>query len=228
MTRARGLLGPVRVVLGRKIAPPRFVLFVAVLGAGFALRHFVWGHGTADSLVVAFDIAALLFALSLLPYRKDHAAAEMRCHSASNDANRLTVLIITGLVALTILAAISSELPAARQGSMMGIAKLVVTLLLAWLFTSLVFMLHYAHMHYAPGDQPGTDRGGFAFPGTAEPDYWDFLYFSLTAAMSFAASDVDVTRGDVRRIVVLHSLLSFLFNLGVLAFSINVLAGAAG
>ena len=81
----------------------------------------------------------------------------------------------------------------------------------------------------APGPKSAKngDHGGFEFPGTAEPDYWDFLYFSFTAGMSFAASDVNVTRGRVRRIVVLQCLLSFIFNIGVLAFSINVLAGAA-
>jgi hypothetical protein len=89
-------------------------------------------------------------------------------------------------------------------------------------------MMHYAHMHYSPDRDGIHDRGGFEFPGTAEPDYWDFLYFAFTAGMSFAASDVNITRGGIRRVVVLHCLLSFLFNIGALAFSINVLAGAAG
>jgi uncharacterized membrane protein len=110
----------------------------------------------------------------------------------------------------------------------LAIGKLIVTLALSWAFTNLVFMLHYAHMHYARGPDGKGDRGGFDFPGTAEPDYWDFFYFAFTAGMSFAASDVDVTRTAVRRVVVAHSLLSFVFNIGVLAFSINVLAGAAG
>ena len=102
------------------------------------------------------------------------------------------------------------------------------TLGLGWLFTNLIFMMHYAHMHYNPGPEPGLDAGGFDFPATNDPDYWDFLYFSFTAGMSFAASDVNVTRGEVRRIVVLQCLLAFFFNIGALAFTINVLAGAAG
>jgi len=109
----------------------------------------------------------------------------------------------------------------------LAIVKLIVTLALSWAFTNLVFMLHYAHMHYARAAD-GSDHGGLAFPATPEPDYWDFLYFAFTAGMSFAASDVDVTDGAVRRVLVAHSLLSFVFNIGVLAFSINVLAGAAG
>jgi uncharacterized membrane protein len=80
-------------------------------------------------------------------------------------------------------------------------------------------------MHYGRARGDTAMGGGFDFPGSPDPDYWDFLYFAFTAGMSFAASDVNVTRGAVRKVVVLHSLLSFVFNIGVLAFSINVLAG---
>ncbi len=227
MTARRGPLARLRHALGRRIAPPRFVLFVglmALVSIGWALLH---ASPPGDALVVGFDVAALAFMVSLLPLLRDRSAAAMRRHAAQNDANRQTVLAVTAATALAILAAIAAELPAAHAGQVLAIVKLVVTLGLSWAFTNLVFMLHYAHMHYRPAAD-GSDHGGFAFPGTAEPDYWDFLYFAFTAGMSFAASDVDVTDGAVRRVLVAHSLLSFVFNIGVLAFSINVLAGAAG
>ena len=219
--------------LGNRIAPPRFVLFVAVLlGAGAVAYRFDGGL-LGDALVVGFDLAALVFIVSLWPIMRNHSADLMRKHAAENDARRGLVLVLTAVVSLALLAAIVAELPDAKGGDPWAIVKLVGTLALSWIYTNLVFMLHYAHLHYgvAPDGQAGQktrDHGGFEFPGTKEPDYWDFLYFAFTAGMSFAASDVDVTRGAVRRIVVLHSALSFVFNIGVLAFSINVLAGAAG
>ena len=227
MTKAAGQ------TLGNKLAPPRFVLFVVVLiavsGAACALGAKTYG----DALVIGFDLAALVFIVSLWPIMRSHSADLMRKHAAENDARRGLVLVLTGVVSLALLAAIVAELPDAKGGDPWAIVKLVGTLALSWIYTNLVFMLHYAHLHYgvAPDGQAGQktrDHGGFEFPGTKEPDYWDFLYFAFTAGMSFAASDVDVTRGAVRRIVVLHSALSFVFNIGVLAFSINVLAGAAG
>jgi uncharacterized membrane protein len=210
-----------------RMAPPRFVLFAAVTLLAALGWHTLHAAPIADALVTGFDLGALVFIAALLPLRRDHTAQEMRRHAARNDANRGWVLAITALVSLSLLAAIAAELPAARAGDGHALVKLVLTLALSWCFTNLVFMLHYAHMHYAPDPGSGQDAGGFDFPGTPEPDYRDFLYFAFTAGMSFAASDVDVTRGAVRQIVVAHSLLSFVFNIGVLAFSINVLAGGA-
>lgn len=227
MTARRGALAALRTALGQRIAPPRFLLFIAVMIAvtlGWRLAH---ASPPGDAMVLGFDVAALAFIVSLGPLLRDRSAAAMRRHAAHNDANRATVLVVTAATSLAILAAISADLPYAHQGDPLAIVKLIATLALSWVFTNLVFMLHYAHMHYARG-AGGQDRGGFDFPGTAEPDYWDFLYFSFTAGMSFAASDVDVTRSEVRRVLTAHSMLSFVFNIGVLAFSINVLAGSAG
>ena len=181
----------------------------------------------AEALVWSFDLAAMVFILSLWPISRDHTADDMRRHSAANDANRAMVLVITAVVLLTVMAAIASELGAAEQGDIAAMVKLVLTLAMAWFFTNLVFMLHYAHNYYRSAqDRPG-DRGGFLFPETPEPDYWDFCYFSFTAGMTFQTSDVIVTRGQVRRVVMLQCLLAFVFNIGVIAFIINTLGASA-
>ncbi len=229
MSARRGLLSGVRSALASHIAPPRFLLFLTILLTTVPAWHFLHHKSWVEGLVIGYDLGALAFAISLWPLTRDHGARVMRIHAAQNDSNRGIVLAITAVSMVTIMAAIGAELPTARHGAVIPIIKLVATLALTWFFTNLIFALHYAHMHYmrcTRGD--GIDRGGFEFPGTPEPDYWDFFYFSFTAGMSFAASDVNVTRGEVRRVLVLHCLLSFLFNIGVLAFSINVLAGAAG
>lgn len=219
-----GLLVP----LGSRLAPPRFVMVVAVMLGVAAAAHFGWRDSWIDGLVIGFDAAVVGFTASLWPLARDHSAAEMRRHASENDANRGVVLVIAAMVTLAMMLAMVAELPGAHGGDKAAIAKLVLTLALGWLFSNLTFALHYAHMFYGAGNTPSKDAGGFDFPGTPEPDYWDFLYFSFTAGMSFAASDVNVISGAVRRVVVLQCLLSFLFNIGALAFTINVLAGAAG
>lgn len=228
MKQPGGPLPTLHTALGSRVAPPRFVMFIGLMAAMTLAWHQARAVPWGDALVMGFDLGALAFAVSLLPLTRDHGAHDMRRHSAGNDANRGWVLAITALTTLTILAAIIGELPAAKQGNWFAIVKLVGTLTLSWVFTNLIFMLHYAHMHYARGPDGTADAGGFDFPSTPEPNYWDFLYFSFTAGMSFAASDVNVTSREVRKILTVQCLLSFLFNIGVLAFSINVLAGAAG
>ena len=214
--------------LGSRLAPPRFVMFVAVM-AGVAVGWHLLKHNSwSDALVIGFNLAVLAFAVSLWPLPRDHNAAEMRRHAAENDANRGWVLLITSAVTLTMMLAMIYELPDAQKHDSWAMIKLISTLALGWLFSNLTFALHYAHMFYGAGDTPAKDQGGLDFPGTKEPDYWDFIYFSFTAGMSFAASDVNVTSGAVRRVLVVQCLLAFIFNIGALAFSINVLAGASG
>ncbi len=214
--------------LGSRLAPPRFVMVMAVLLGVAAVMHFGLHDGWSDALVIGFDVAVVGFTISLWPLGSDHSAAQMRRHAEENDANRGLVLFITAVISLAIMLAMIAELPAAHKGDISSITKLILTLALGWIFTNLIFAMHYAHMFYGAGETSAQDAGGFDFPGTKEPDYWDFIYFSFTAGMSFAASDVNVTSGAVRRVLVVQCLLAFLFNIGALAFTINVLAGAAG
>ncbi len=209
-----------------RLAPPRFVMFIAVISAvasgWHVLRHDSW----SDALVIGFNLGVIAFAVSLWPLARDHDAAQMRRHAAENDANRGWVLLFTAAITFAMMLAMVYELPDAKNHQTWAMIKLIATLALGWLFSNLVFALHYAHMFYGAGDTPAKDQGGLDFPGTKEPDYWDFIYFSFTAGMSFAASDVNVTSGAVRRVLVVQCLLAFVFNIGALAFSINVLAGS--
>ena len=68
-------------------------------------------------------------------------------------------------------------------------------------------------------------KGGLKFSGTGNPDYSDFVYFAFTLGMTFQTSDTAVETRHMRQIVTVHSLLAFVFNIGVLAFTINVLGG---
>lgn len=214
-----------RRAIGSRIAPARIVLFLGVMAAIAGAKVWVSHSGWAEALVWGFDLAALIFIVSLFPLSRDHTAAEMRRHAEANDANRAMVLVITALVMLVVMAAIAGDLQPARMGEPSAVAELILTLTLAWLFVNLVFMLHYAHDFYGSAKGARGDRGGCKFPETPEPDYWDFCYFSFTAGMTFQTSDVVVTRSHTRRVVMLQGLLAFVFNIGVIAFIINTLGG---
>lgn len=211
-------------VIGRKLAPPRFLAFLILLPLGFLVWR--WAQPRAhwqDALAMGFDLAAAVFLISLVPLLRERSVAAMRRHAAENDANRLLVLVITSVLTLAILAAISGELTAARGGEGWALARLLGTLVLIWLFANSVYALHYAHSWYAGSDGGGSDRRGIAFPGTDHPDYADFAYFAFTLGMTFQTSDVEITAAGIRRVALLHSIAAFVFNLGVIAFTINAL-----
>lgn len=206
--------------IGNTIAPVRFLVFAGVMiaGAAVALRWFDWSH----ALMTGFDAGATVFLLTSIGLIA-HRPHEMRTAALRNDANRAVLLVVTAAVTLTILAAVLSELRQAGAPTW-SLPLVLATLTLSWLFGNTVYALHYAHLFYSPGER--GDRGGITFPETPEPDYLDFFYFATCLGMTFQTSDMNITSRQIRRVVTGHCLIAFVFNLGILAFTINVLGGS--
>ncbi len=210
--------------LGQKIAPPRFILFTVLFVGGLfvALPPLGWGRGT----MAAFDVAAAVFLIAVSTLLRKGEAAQMRKAAETNDANRAGLLILTGVTMVVILTSVAKEMQG--KPGLVAIAFVIATLVLAWLFSNTIYALHYAHLFYSDSDGDGKDAGGIDFPKCDEPDYWDFLYFSFTLGMTFQTSDVEISSRAVRRVVLGQCLAAFVFNIGVLAFTINVLGSSSG
>lgn len=207
--------------LGNRLAPARFVVFLALLPISFiAYRLLVPHDGWQGAVAVSFDLAALVFLISVLPLLRDSKPEEIRAHAGANDANRGLVLIITAVLSAAILTALSSQLHPARNGDMAALAKLLATLAIAWIFAHTVCTLHYAHVYYR-ATNTGSDTGGLEFPATKTPTYLDFAYYALTVGMTFQTSDVTTTSAEIRAITMLHAVGGFIFNIGIIAFTIN-------
>ena len=212
--------------IGNRVAPAKFVAFMALLvvaapAAAWTMHHFAQDPlraAAAKGLMLGFDVAALAFLLACLPLLRIDDQGTLREHAQANDANRPMLLVITAIVSVAILAAVAAE---TMGGESLGIKTkglIVGTLLMAWLFANTVYALHYAHM-------VSIRKGGIDFPGKAPPGYADFVYFSFTLGMTFQTSDVNVSDKAIRNVVTFHCLAAFIFNLGILAFTINVLGG---
>ncbi|MFM9426196.1 putative membrane protein [Variovorax sp. GrIS 2.14] len=102
----------------------------------------------------------------------------------------------------------------------------VVSLALSWLMIHTIYAFHYAHRYYQEEKNNKIAGAGLDFPGKLDPNYFDFMYFSYVVGMTSQVSDVQVTSREMRHITTVHSLLSFAFNMLVLALSINVVASA--
>lgn len=203
--------------IGNRIAPARFIFFLiafALIGAGIQLETWQWHY----AVMGGFDLAALLFFLLLVPILRDGEANAIRRHAAENDANRGMLLVISALIGAVLLITIGVELTGPGE----PLASLIiVTLGMAWVFANTLYALHYAHLFYGQGN----GVSGLTFPDTKTPDYWDFVYFAFTLGMTFQTSDVSINSRAIRRVVLAQCLAAFVFNIGILAFTINTLGG---
>lgn len=177
-------------------------------------------------ILTAWDVGAGIY-LALTYWTMAHApVSRIRRRACMVDEGALAILLLTALSALASLAAVIAELGHApnAQGlsgwSEVGLA--MGTILVSWLFMHTIFALHYAHEFYGEGRD---DRiGGLMFPGNDEPDYWDFLYFSLVIAMTSQVSDVQIASRWIRRLAGVHGIVSFFFNLTILALTVNMVS----
>ncbi len=212
----------IRAMLGKHIAPWRFVLFFATLAIGWAVALPMLS--ASKGILAGFCPAALIFLLSCISLFDDDAD-KLRKVAAETDANRFLLLVVSFLLTLVILVAVFGEL--GKTGKLEAFDKglVVGSLVLVWLFANAVYTLHYCHLYYSSGDG-GKDCAGLDFPGTKEPVMSDFVYFSYTLGVALQTSDVEVTSCHIRKVVTAHCVVGFFFNLGVLALAINVLGSS--
>ena len=212
-----------RPTFGNRVAPWRFIAFLILMIAAI-LPARAWLGTFPLGIIAAFDIAAVMFlALSWQLLKIDDPELIKRI-AKDNDAKRTFLLVLTLIVMAVLLIAVGAE-TVGHHTATLDKGLIIATLIIAWLFSNTVYALHYTHMAYI---QPGSDCCGFRFPGTDEPVYWDFIYFSFTCGMAFATSDVQITDQQIRKVVTFHCLAAFAFNIGVLAFTINLLASGGG
>jgi uncharacterized membrane protein len=148
------------------------------------------------------------------------ANATIRARVAHQDAGRWGVLWISVAVSAVAVVSLGLELHAPHTGGAMQIALAALSLALSWCFLNTIFGLHYAHEYYMPANDKALQ-----FPGTDEPDYWDFMYFAFVLGMTFQVSDVAIMRSSVRRVALAHGIIAFFFDVFILALSVNVVAG---
>ena len=206
--------------IGNRIAPPRFILYA--LGLAVVAVWAVLSKAGLVHFLIGFDIVTAVFLASLYPLFKSQSPDDIARHATENDANRVAMLVISMGVAGVVLSALALIVTGKDEYS----AVLVVaTLAIAWIFANIVYALHYAHLFYSGGKASEKYAGGLDIPSTKTPLYGDFVHFALILGMTFQTADIDITSTAIRRVSTWHCLEAFVFNIGVLAFTINMIAG---
>ncbi len=154
----------------------------------------------------------------------------LRAHAKAQDVSQLLISVFVVVAASVALFAVGFVLGTDKTGPQPHLAvHLILTLgtvIFSWMLVHTVFGLRYAHMFYGDSDDPTLDRhaGGLEFPGQHPPNYFDFAYFSFVIGMTCQVSDVQITSRKMRRLTLLHSVLSFGFNTVILALLINTVS----
>lgn len=199
----------------------RYKLFLAVLAlAAWPLSRVM---PLRDAMLVAFDLAGLVFISSCINLWRLGSAERMRGEAERDDANQSLLLILTGVISGVVLTALTELVSDASAKGPASAALLVGTLAISWTFANLIYSFHYARLFY--GKDAGGDFGGLRFPGDHPPEFADFVNFAFVIGMTSQTADIAITHPRMRRLATAHGLFAFVFNLGILALTINVLAG---
>lgn len=206
----------------------RLLISLAVAAVVF---FFEWNKTTPPSLALFTWIgcAATIILLDWIIILSCHPQ-EVRKIAKLEDSSRtlLFVIILAASVAslVAIILLLKSTKGAGDRSAHILLA--ILSVITSWWLLHTIFTLRYAHLYYdgnTDTDGVKNDVGGLQFPGRDQPDYLDFVYFSFIVGMTFQVSDVEISSRRIRRVCILHSLLSFAFNTAILALSINVISG---
>ena len=177
--------------------------------------------------LIGWNVSIWLYLMMMawLMLRADHLKV-LQIAEQENERG-LIVLSMVSIAAVASLAAVVLELSGTKQISNLKLLHYLFTfstIFGSWCFVSTIFTIHYAHMYYRA---PASPRP-LSFPNEDLPDYWDFLYFSFTVAVAAQTSDVAVASRSMRKVVLLQSILSFIFNAAIIGLCINIAASLIG
>lgn len=209
--------------------PFRMLRLHGVLLAGLALAAVIALAAPVEwrwtvRLAAGWDAGVGLFLiLTFLKLARTRSVDAIRARAAELDEGGALVLPLSLIAAAASVAVVISEAASSPSGADRAVeaALTLGTVVASWLFVHILFGLHYAHRFYAPADA-GGDKGGLLFPGEDEPDYWDFLHFSLIIGVASQTADVQIADRALRRLATVHSVTAFVFNTVLVALAVNL------
>lgn len=211
-------------------AHPRLIFGVI---AGIAVSNTLPDNYTiVTRTLIGWDAAVWIYLLAVWVLMVRAGPDRVRTIAEREDESAEVVMTAICITAVTSLAAITYELAAAKtlasETRFFRYAFTALTVLGSWSLLGTIFALHYARMYYTALPSP-TTLAPLQFPDKiTDPDYLDFLYFSFTIAVAAQTSDIVITSRAMRKVVLVHSVLGFLFNAAILGLSINIAAGVMG
>jgi uncharacterized membrane protein len=177
----------------------------------------------------AWDATGLAFLASVWPVIVRADAAGTEHLQTREDVTRETArLLLLAACAASLVSVVFALHEAGRETGAQRAVLItisVVSVVVSWIVVNTVFTLHYAAEYYSPrhGDPARIDFGGT--PASDPPDYRDFAYMAFTIGMTYQVSDTNLRNRRIRRTVLLHSLVAYLFGVVIVAAGVNIVSG---
>jgi uncharacterized membrane protein len=219
-------MNPVRLVRGLR-ARPRLLTGVTVGVLVFLIGRRVFDEPSAATALVAWNAGALLYLLLAWHVMATTSVQGIRERAPGQDEGRIAILVLVVLAALAVLLAVGTQLAQVKdlhgRLRVAHVSLAALTVFTSWLFTQVLFALHYAHDFYAERIRGAQDP--LAFPGTRDPGYPDFFHFACVIGTAAQTADIAFNGPALRPVGTLHCILAFFFNATLLALTINLAAG---
>ena len=182
-------------------------------------------RGVLVHALAGFVVGGLTFALPLLLHVLGHDAPATREKVQGRDGDAAWYDVVVILVGLASLAGVGILLVGGRARGGAEVVDALVgmgAVAVGWLCVHTVYVLRYARVYYA------SPRPPIDFNQDEDPTFSDFAYFSFNLGMAYQVSDTDLRSSEVRRVVLGHTLLAYLYGTIVIAATINLVAGIGG
>jgi uncharacterized membrane protein len=233
-------------ILGRPVFRSKVRAYTIRAMNKFALRHVrLWASAVAGicayftmphdwqqltRVLIGWNTFSLLFLILACIWMTDQSARQISSRYEEEDETAPVILLVVIVAALLSLIAIVMQLASIKSASggerALHILLAALTVATSWVLVGTMFTLHYADLFYRA--RSASQERPLAFPKTAAPVFSDFAYFAFTIAAACQTSDVSTAQGPIRRVVLAQTIVSFVFNLAILGFAINVTAGILG
>jgi len=206
----------------------KLLISILIATASFAVTQ-LFEISAISRFIICWDIFAIsMITLSWFLFFNTTAQQQPEIVKRQDDDIRVTFAIVLTAVCTSLIGAVLLIINT-RESVFEKEIRTVVTIAaitLSWILLHTIFTIRYAHLFHTLGkSKTGTTGHGIDFPNSELPDYIDFAYFSFVIGMTFQVSDVTISSKMVRRYVLLHSLISFVFNTIIVALTVNIVAG---
>jgi uncharacterized membrane protein len=172
-------------------------------------------------LLAGGDVFYLVFLALCLAMIAGQKPSDLKLRAKSEDEGIAIVLVITVATMAFFCDAVFTAL---NRKHGIAVAPLILAGIgapLGWMVLHMVMAFHYANVHYFEDPECAADDKDLDFPGRGDPGPWDFLYYSFVVGMTAQVSDVQVRTTVMRRLTLLHGMVSFFFNTVFIAMAVN-------